>query len=104
MDEAGTDGQLLLTDDAQAFETRYDDGRPSVAIVRAIATLKDVPPTDMEFSLHEYVDADALDGLFLPSTPSRRRRDLTVEFPVDDYWVSVRADGRVLVERAADEP
>ena len=103
MDEAGGDGRLLLTDDAQAFETRYDDEGPSVAIVRAIATVEDVPPTEVDFSLHEYVDADALDGLFLPLTPSRRRRDLAVAFPVDDYLVGVRADGRVLVERTPDE-
>lgn len=104
MDDAGSDGRFLVTDGAHAFEARYDDGRPSVAIVRAIATVKGVPATNAGFSLHDYVDADALDGLFRASSPVGRADDLTVEFPVDGYLVSVRADGRVLIGRPDDEP
>ncbi|ESP88448.1 HalOD1 output domain-containing protein [Candidatus Halobonum tyrrellensis] len=101
MDDAGGDGRFLVTDGTRTFETRYDGGRPSVAVVRAIAAVKDVPATDVGFSLHEYVDADALDGLFRGAAP--RTADLTVEFPVDGFLVSVRADGRVLVEPTPDD-
>ena len=102
MDDPGSDGRFLVTDDACAFETSYDDGRPSVAVVRAIATVEGVPATDVSFSLHDHVDADALDRLFRRSAPADRVDELTVEFPVDGYAVSVRADGRVLIERPDD--
>lgn len=97
MDDAGSGGRFLVADEVEAFETRYGDVGPSVAVVRAIATVEGLPPSDVDLSLHDHVDPDALDELFGASAPSGRDGDLTVEFPVGDYLVSVDADGSVLI-------
>ncbi|ELY66492.1 HalOD1 output domain-containing protein [Natronococcus jeotgali] len=70
---------------------------PSVRVVEAVADAEGVDPTDLEPSLHEAVDAAALDELFAPTAGSARRNG-SLSFAYCGYDVTVRSDGRVALE------
>ena len=60
--------QAKLPDDGQkTVETEYGATPPSIAIVNAIAEMEGVSPTEIDFTLYENVDPDALDR----HTPTR---------------------------------
>lgn len=63
-----------------------------------LEALDSVPGFDIENSdsvVFDHVDLDALDDLFTASTGETPRG--TVTFPIDDYEVTVTADGEVTV-------
>lgn len=64
-------------------------------IVTAIAELSD--PTTID-PLHHYVDPDALERLFRPISDDRRREEGYVTFSVEEFDVTVDANGMILVE------
>lgn len=66
----------------------------STVIIEAIASLEGVDPIDLDVSLYEAVDLDALDAL-----SSDRADDVTVTFVVEEYRVEVATDATVVVER-----
>lgn len=70
-----------------------DNVSPSVAVVHAIAEVQNVDPVALDTELYDYVDPDALDGLF----GERADRQLTVEFDVEAYTVTVRSDRTVTI-------
>lgn len=65
---------------------------PSIAVVEAISAAEGVEPAELDGSLYDSVDPDALDDLF-----SGERTNGQVVFEVFDYVVTVRADGDVRV-------
>lgn len=71
-------------------------------VVETVAEFADVSPTELE-QLYARIDADALDRLFRPVADGASRTGGKVEFPFDDYFVSVHADGRVVVESSRDD-
>lgn len=73
------------------------DVLPSIAVVEAVARVRDCDPTDME-SLDKVVDTDALDALFTPRYDGTERDQGSVSFPYEDRHVTVYSDGRVVVE------
>ena len=89
-----------LPDDSNPlhFETEYAGRPPSIAIVEAIAAIEDVTPTDVEFTLYEQLDPEALDTLFdEQNDPEETEADVVAEFHIDDYTVQVTADGQLTV-------
>jgi hypothetical protein len=75
---------------------RYDDTGDSVieALVRALAEARGVCVTEVA-PLYDVVDPDALGRLF--QTDDGADSELRLDFRVDNWSVSVSADGRVCV-------
>lgn len=73
-----------------------DETPTSVAIVRAIAALENVDPTELEFTLYEYVDPTALDDLIAHEGSG----GVEVRFAVNGYRVSVLESGEIVVRDA----
>jgi hypothetical protein len=69
-----------------AVQRQYDrcEVAPSLAVLRALATIKNCQPEQLtELRLADYVDPDALDRLV------REGRDIDVTFELDGYRVSI---------------
>lgn len=78
--------------------TRYviePEAKPSVGVGKALAIEDGVFVDQTEFTLFDYLDADALDTLL--RTELRETDEVEVRFTVDDRTVVVRADGTVVV-------
>lgn len=82
-----TDHQAHFNGDGTVVvEYSPDESTPtSIAIVRAIAAIEDVDPIDLECTLHDYVEAEALDRLTAHDGLGR----LGVDFSVCGYRVRV---------------
>lgn len=72
------------------------DRSPSVAVVEQIAAAEGVDPVDLDVSLYDVLDPDALDALFRPATDGDAATT-RVTFPVADYQVTVTGDREVVV-------
>lgn len=70
-------------------------------VVETVAEFSGKEPTELE-RLYARIDTDALDRLFRPLAEGGSRTGGNVEFPFDDYVVSVHADGRIVVEPSRD--
>jgi hypothetical protein len=92
------------------IERRYyrPDGNQELTtvIVYAVANAEGVDPTDLDSTLHERIDAVALERVFFESDadgPPVTDPDGSVfEFRYADYLVRVRSDGRIDVFEATD--
>lgn len=73
-----------------------DDESIVSTIVTAIADLTGRTPIE---PVHERIDADALEALFRPISEERRRDEGYVTFPLEDFTVTVDANGLILIER-----
>ena len=71
-------------------------------VVETVAEVSETPHLELE-QLYTRVDTDALDNLFRPVVDGPSRTGGKVEFPFDDYFVSVHADGRIVVEQVREE-
>lgn len=71
-------------------------------VVETVAEVSETPHLELE-QLYTRVDTDALDNLFRPVVGGPSRTGGKVEFPFDDYFVSVHADGRIVVEQVREE-
>jgi len=70
----------------------------SEAVVRALATVERVEPTELDCPLYERLDPDALNAVFAPRLDGTARpSDGSLVFSICRRDVIVRADGRVLV-------
>ena len=69
----------------------------TVSIVTAIAQRAGVDPEDVSH-LYERLDPDSLESLFSPTTQSGARNSGHLWIPVDDFGVTVYADGRIVVQ------
>ncbi|MCU4743402.1 HalOD1 output domain-containing protein [Natronoglomus mannanivorans] len=90
--------------DHTRIEHTYDESTPaSTAIVRAVAAAENVDPvdcpTDLEFTLYDHVDPEALDTLV---AGRHGRGPLTVEFDVNRYHVEVDDTGRISIVKYGD--
>jgi len=74
-----------------------DEASISVAVVEAIAGRQGVCPTEVDFRLDEHVDPDALDALARHAR-TNAEASWTLEFEVDGHAVTVRSDGRIVVD------
>lgn len=64
-----------------------------VAVLNAIAAVEGVEPRDLEFTLHDHVDTDAIEQL-ARDTGGRWELD----FDVPGHQVTVRSDRTVIVD------
>jgi len=65
----------------------------TLEIVDALATTEHRAPQELEYSLHEHVDTDALQAL-----ASMDRTDWELTFHVPDHQVTVTGDGSIHVD------
>lgn len=77
--------------------TMAEETPPSQLVVETIAEADSVDPVDLDSSLYEAIDPDALDQIFA-ATPLNGRMDGEVTFPYEGYDVTVSGDGYVSVE------
>lgn len=79
-------------------EVRFDDLRPAVHVVEAVADASDVQPTEVTPRLCDVVEPDALDRLFRPRSNDVERSSGAVRFAMGEWDVIVDwADERVRV-------
>jgi len=76
-----------------AVERAIDSSSVSTAVIEALADVESVEPTELDMTLYEAVDLDALERLC--EGPGE---DLVLEFTVEDYRVRVRGSSAVIVE------
>lgn len=80
------------------FETEYTGRPPSIAVVEAIAAIEGVSSNDVEFTLYESLDPEALDILFDESADmTERETNIVAEFHISDYTVEVASNGELTV-------
>ncbi|WP_284013613.1 HalOD1 output domain-containing protein [Halobaculum litoreum] len=72
------------------------ESRLPVAVIEAIADARGVTPLELEFNLHDWIDADALNAL-----SSLRSDDWHFVFTVDGHRVTVDGPDRILVDGEA---
>lgn len=72
----------------------HSDSRSlSIRIVEALAERENVAPTELGYSLQDYIDADALDQL-----EATQDGAWTLEFAVADHTVTTGSDGTVTID------
>lgn len=79
----------------------HPSGRPSTAVVEAVAAVTDRKPTDLP-PLHGYVDGDALDAL-VTSRAGGDGTSIRVSFAYEGVDVTVDSDDGITVRPAAVE-
>lgn len=85
------------------FETDYTGQSPSTAIVETIATIEGVTPTDVNFTLHDRLDPEALDTILGGRDASTgTETEVVAEFTIDDYTVRVTSNGKLTVNAPED--
>lgn len=78
------------------YETCYEgENEPLVAVVEALASVKDVEPLEME-PLYNTIDVDAVNRLFGDHDDSSEPT-LALSFSVDGWNIFVRDDGLIRV-------
>lgn len=99
MDEDDITDDLPAEGDQRTFNMEYAGRPPSIAIIEAIAAIEGIQSPDVDFTLYESIDPDALDTLFSGrETEEEAENDTVAEFYVDDYSVKVNANGTFTVE------
>lgn len=87
--------------DTVVCQTEFDPATDcaSEAVIRAVAILNDVDPTDLA-PLSEVVDPDALDALFAPNASGiSRNTNGHILFNYDAYYVRVDSSGQITVQQ-----
>lgn len=91
--------QFLQTDEIFHTPQAWDDDYPpSIAVVETMAEVHGVEPTELDVTLYDIVDPDALDAIFLGGTVG----DISVRLQVGRHLVTIRGDGSIQIE--ADSP
>jgi hypothetical protein len=82
----------------------YRDGHESVAsaVVAKVAEQEGTDPTEIEPSLYEILDPDALNGLFAPTKLGHGRSGGRVVFTYCGYEVTAFSDGHVRARELTD--
>lgn len=71
---------------------------PASDIVVAVADAKGIDPTELEYSLQEYVDLEAVNEL-----ADHHATSWTLSFEIPEHSVTVTSDGLILVDSAQVE-
>ena len=95
-----TGGEIWIQDSEQAdrseFECVFDvDESPSHGVIRAIATVRGVDPTDVD-PLYHFIDPDTIDAMF-DDTTKARKSNIRVSFQIEDSKIEVSGDRRITV-------
>lgn len=97
-----TGGEIWIQPQPEGNDAEYEcsfdtDESPSHAVIRAIAEVKGVDPTEVA-PLFEFIDPDALDAIFDNITESEDGNVL-VSFRVDEFEIEITAARRVEIRR-----
>jgi len=87
--------------EANAYYAYHDwtsQGSLSVTLITALAEITDADPTEMQ-QLGAHVSPDALDALFEPRTGDEARSAGRLELPIDEFNVTVYADGEIVIRK-----
>jgi hypothetical protein len=74
----------------------------STAVVRGVAEIKGVDPTDLDERLYDHVDPDALDRLFRADPDGSVAAEVRVSFTMAGCRVDVRGPRTVVVMARSD--
>lgn len=102
--EEDRDGERTGTVESGVYRTRHDFGGRralSTTIIEAIEEATDLTEPSSRI-LADVVDPDCLDGLFRPVRHRTDREEGSVQFPLDEYSVTVHADGEIVVRRQGE--
>ncbi|MDJ1432580.1 HalOD1 output domain-containing protein [Halostagnicola sp. A-GB9-2] len=80
------------TDDLIRYEWT-ETGRPSTAVIEAIAAVTDSEPVAMP-SIYDFIDLEALDAI-IANQSTGRTDTITVAFQYDDVHVTIGSDGSI---------
>ncbi|GAB7019783.1 HalOD1 output domain-containing protein [Halostagnicola bangensis] len=80
------------TDDLIRYEWT-EPGRPSTAVIEAIAAVTDSEPVAMP-SIYDFIDLEALDTI-IANQSTGRTDTISVSFQYDDIDVTVDSDGSI---------
>ncbi|MFC7082310.1 HalOD1 output domain-containing protein [Halorussus caseinilyticus] len=89
------------TDATALYRTRHDptDSEPvSRTLYTALAAVEGVSPSELDLTLYDSVDVDAIDALFRANETADWQFTATVE----RYEIRIHADGRVAVSSAVE--
>lgn len=88
-------GEIEYRPETDTYRGRFDPSEtaPSTAAVEFLAAVRHTDPVEMD-PLYHSVDTDALDSLFAADSGT----DVTVEFEVEGFLVTVRSGGRIEIE------
>jgi hypothetical protein len=78
------------------YRTEHDSGELSTSVLMALDSLPGFDATVNDDMLFKHVDPDALDALFQSNSTAARAVG-GVNFPVDDYHVTVSASGDIVI-------
>lgn len=73
----------------------------STTVIHALADCAEIDVTDCRLSLYDAVDPDALDRLFRPRYDGAPRTGGTLSFVANEHYVTVYADGEIVIEPPA---
>lgn len=76
-----------------AVERAIDGSPVSTVVIEAIADVESVEPTELDVTLYDSIDLDALERLC-----EGAGEDLVLEFAIEEYRVRVRGSSAVIVE------
>ena len=93
------DGDFLRSSAAAGGVRILHDWSTEESIVGTIvAAVTEMGGDEPEELVHDRIDPDALEALFRPVSPGRRRDRGFVTFPLGDFDVTVDASGMVLID------
>lgn len=78
------------------------NGSLSTTVISALAEVEGTDVRSLGFSLHDYVDPDALDAIFAPKLDGTARDGSRIEFTVPGYTVTLEGDSHVVVTDAPE--
>ncbi len=89
------DREVRYDAETGTYRTSYDPSteNPSIRVLEAVGTIRDAEPTMLD-PLDEYVDPDALDHVFRPTT-ERAGVHGSLSFNYEGLLVVVHSDGEI---------
>lgn len=90
----------LVEGEEGVYRTHHDmstDGLTTTISI-ALAELSGGAESELISDFSTYADPDALDRLFRTKPGSSTRDDGRVSLRIEEYWVTVRSDGTILIE------
>jgi hypothetical protein len=84
----------------QSYTIQHDFTGPAsitTTLTHALSDISGIDVTDAEHALEEYVDPDALDRLFAPTSDGSRRANGQLMFNIDGYRTTIYGNGLISI-------
>ena len=69
------------------------DDNVVVAVVEAVATVEQVEPHELDYSLHDYIDTEAVTSL-----AAADRSNWSLTFQIPDHEVTITGEGEIRID------